>query len=94
MAIDAEFAEAKPCRDPECSGTAEVDMDGSHKYWSCTICGYEFGWELEKPTEVAGEGESCSVGVPMGMRQLVSTVAENAAQSVDLGATIGKRAGL
>jgi hypothetical protein len=62
--------EDRPCRDPECTGIAEAEIDGDHKYFACGECGYEFGH-----TKIAGNimsDENCGIGVPESLRRRAS----------------------
>jgi hypothetical protein len=61
------------CRDPECDGTAELEMDGLTRYYSCATCGFEFGYE-----RVRQEVDTCAVGVPEGLRRAASGPMEQA----------------
>lgn len=84
-ALQVTWGEERPCADPECEGSAEVEQDGEHRYWQCVLCGFEFGWERVPAPGAVGGGESCSMGIPVATRAAVSSRAP-----VDLG-MIGRR---
>lgn len=63
----------RPCRDPECSGTAEIERDGEHAYYECEECGFQFGY-----TKLGSEDESCAIGVPEAVRMSFSAGMEGA----------------
>jgi hypothetical protein len=102
-----DVAELRDCEDRECleengPKTAEPEQDGDHKYWACTVCGFEFGWVKidSQPISASAEGH-CAVGVPAELRRAASGVAEGAAAKLErgstkvpLGLTIKKRPGL
>lgn len=58
---DAWLTEAAvPCRvfgDPECGGSMEPEEDGDHRYWACTTCGYEGGYQ-----KAEGSAAMCATG--------------------------------
>ncbi len=58
---------AVPCYDPDCTGVAEPEQDGGHRYHACTSCGYSFNYE-SVPTEAG----SCELGVPEAVRRAAS----------------------
>lgn len=59
-------AEEKPCRDPDCPGIAEPEIDGEHRFWWCTICGFEFDYEIVSDLQT---GDSCQAGISEGVRR-------------------------
>lgn len=94
----------RPCFDPSCAaegGVGEPEQDGDHRYFTCTLCGNDYGWErVETSVLVEAPDGSCSVGVPESIRRAASGGMEKAladqakAGPVDLGMSIGKRPGL
>jgi hypothetical protein len=63
-----------PCRDPECAGVAEVEVDGDHRYFECMECGFCFGYErISVSTD-----ETCAIGVPEDLRRSASAPMEQA----------------
>lgn len=64
-----------PCRDPECTGQAEEEVDGDVRYRVCQACGFEFAYER---IEVGGEQGVCQIGVPEELRRAVSGPMEEA----------------
>lgn len=82
--------QAVPCRDPECAergGMAEPDGDAEMRYYTCTECGYEFGYQ-----QVKQDTGTCQIGVPEGVRRAASAGAERAmAQSQPVLLQIGRR---
>jgi hypothetical protein len=67
-------ADARPCRDTECSGVAEPEVDGEHRYWECQECGFAFAYErIENPM-----GGECAIGVPEEVRRRASAPMEQA----------------
>jgi hypothetical protein len=75
-------AETRPCKDPECDGTSEPEGDPAIRYWACTTCGYEFGYE-----RVGQAADGCSLGIPEDTRRRAMAPPES---RVFLG-TIGRR---
>jgi hypothetical protein len=71
-------AEDSPCRDEECDGTAEVEVDGDHRFRVCQKCGFEFGYEK---IETTGETHACGIGVPESIRRAASAGLEGAIRS-------------
>jgi hypothetical protein len=64
-------AEDVMCRDEECGGIAEVEVDGEHRYYVCEDCGFEFGYErVQMPT--IGTGDNCAIQVPESIRRAAS----------------------
>jgi len=70
--------EDQPCRDEECGGTAEVEVDGDHKFYVCNDCGFEFGYEKVQTPNIGTAGDSCAVGVPETIRRAASGGMEGA----------------
>jgi hypothetical protein len=64
-----------PCRDPECAGQAEEEVDGDVRYRVCQACGFEFAYER---IEVGGEQGVCQIGVPEDLRRAASGPMEEA----------------
>lgn len=64
-----------PCRDSECDGQAEEEIDGNYRYRVCQSCGFTFAYE---PIEVAGGGDHCAIGVPETLRRSASGPMEEA----------------
>lgn len=64
-----------PCRDPDCQGSAEEEVDGTVRYRVCLTCGFEFAYER---VEVSGEQEVCAIGVPEALRRVASGPMERA----------------
>ena len=63
-----------PCRDPECDGIAEVEVDGDHRYYECMECGFAFGYQrISVSTD-----ETCAIGVPEDLRRSASAPMEQA----------------
>jgi hypothetical protein len=69
MAAEPWVGETRPCPDTECGGTAEPEGEASLRYWACTTCGYEFGYER------LGAGDGCALGIPVGTRQAAMSAA-------------------
>jgi hypothetical protein len=68
-------ADAQPCFDPECSGLAEPEIDGTHRYLECQECGSTFGYvKIQNPVVV----DSCAMGVPEDIRRAASAPMEGA----------------
>lgn len=92
---DLGFGETRPCYDEECEGTAELEVDGDHKFYVCDTCGFEFG---HTKTDVVATGDdACAIGVPENLRRAASRAAERELAKdapVTLGASIGLRPGL
>jgi hypothetical protein len=86
--------EPVPCGDPECAeagGMAEPESDGELRYYACTTCGYEFGYEMARQDEGA-----CSLGIPEEVRRAASINPGSIAPAqekppVFLSTTIGRR---
>lgn len=90
--------EPVPCFDPECAevgGMAEPESDGDLRYYACTTCGYEGGYE-----QVRQDAGGCQLGIPEEIRVkysasqppgVVTLEAGSARRSVFLGTTIGRR---
>jgi hypothetical protein len=64
-----------PCRDPDCSGLGEEEVDGNVRYRVCTTCGFEYAYER---VEVSGTQEVCAIGVPEALRRAASEPMEQA----------------
>lgn len=70
------------CGDPECAEanspllTAEVEVDGDHKYHVCIECGYNFNYQKVEGSGVADD--ACSIGVPESIRKIASAAPEGA----------------
>ena len=64
-----------PCRDPDCQGQAEEEVDGNVRYRVCLTCGFEFAYER---VEVAGDQEVCQIGIPEDLRRAASGPMEEA----------------
>lgn len=64
-----------PCRDPECGGLAEVEIDGDHRYFECQECGFAFGYER---IGISVQADNCAVGVPETLRRAASQGMERA----------------
>lgn len=78
--------EPVPCHDPECAeagGMADPESDGELRYYACTSCGFEFGYEL-----AAQDAGACQLGVPEEIRRAASISPEP--EPVFLG-TVGRR---
>jgi len=67
-----------PCRDPDCGGQAEEEVDGAVRLRVCQKCGFEFGYER---IEVSGEQEVCAIGVPEALRRAASGPMEEALEN-------------
>lgn len=70
--------EPVPCGNPECAergGMADPESDGELRYYACTRCGYEFGYEQASRPEGA-----CQLGVPEEVRRSLSI----AGRSIDI----------
>lgn len=67
--------EELPCRDAECSGSAELERDGDHIYYECGECGFTFGFER---IAVDAEDPTCAIGVPEDVRREFSAGMEQA----------------
>jgi hypothetical protein len=83
--------EPVPCGDPECAetgGRAEPESDGELRYYACTECGFEFGYEMTRQPE-----GTCQLGVPEEVRRAASFAPVQEPQPVFLGTTIGRRPG-
>jgi hypothetical protein len=87
--VDLWSDEPVPCFDPECAeagGVAEPESDGELRYYACTTCGYEGGYE-----QVRQDAGACSLGIPEEVRRAASPAPEP--QPVFLGSMIGRRPG-
>jgi hypothetical protein len=67
-----------PCRDPECIGTAEVEVDGDHRFYVCEACGFEFGHKKSEGTSL--NSDNCGIGVPESLRRRASAATQSAIQ--------------
>ena len=80
------------CIDSDCGSIAEPEEEltegGLLRYWTCTVCGCEFGYETVKDEAAAG---SCQLGIPQAVRERVSISPPDKPARVFLGATIGRR---
>jgi hypothetical protein len=80
--------EPVPCGDPECAetgGRAEPESDGELRYYACTTCGFEFGYEMTRQSE-----GTCQLGISEEVRRAASIAPAQEPQPVFLG-TIGRR---
>lgn len=77
--------ETRPCRDEECPGSADPEQDGDTRYWACTLCGMEFGFE-RTPQPVQ---DACAIGVAPEVRQRFSSPADGRPAPVPI--SIGRR---
>lgn len=60
----------EPCMDEDCEGIAEPEQDGDIRYWACTRCGTEFGYQrVSQPQPGA-----CQLGLPEETRRALSKV--------------------
>ncbi len=82
----------KLCLDSECGGVSEPEEEltdgGIMRYWTCTACSMEFGYEVIKD-ENAVEG-TCSLGIPAAVRERASLPVPGKPAGVFLG-SIGRR---
>lgn len=69
-------ADARPCRDSECLGVAEPEIDGEHRYFECPECGFCFGYERIQVSTT----DNCAIGVPEDVRRRASAPMEEAMQ--------------
>ena len=76
MTAPAELTDrVRPCADPECAAgnthpTAEPEQDGDHTFYTCTACGYQFGYRrLPVGVMAANNAEGCPVGIPESIRR-------------------------
>lgn len=80
MADPLWLEETRPCSDPECvdehgkPGRMEPEEDGDLRYFACTLCFREDGYERIQ-TDVQG----CQLGVPLEIRQRAQTPAPKGA---------------
>ena len=88
------------CGDPECAEatgqkTAMPESDGELRYYACTECGYESGYEQARQ-----DAGACQLGVPEEVRLrysasqppgVMTLVSGDERRSVFLGTTIGRR---
>lgn len=65
--MKAYVEDEQPCRDPECSGVAEPEVDGAYRYLECVECGYQFAYE-----RVDLPDDTCGLGVPEEIRRMAS----------------------
>lgn len=63
------------CRDPDCRGLAEPEIDGDLRYHECVDCGYGFNYQ-RIPSEATSAG-TCAMGVPEDLRRRASAAMEN-----------------
>jgi len=75
-ATDLGVGEDIPCRDEECVGTAEVEVDGDHQYHVCGLCGFEFNHKRVDPNKRAED--ACAIGVSEPLRRAASAAPEGA----------------
>jgi hypothetical protein len=81
--------EPVPCLDPECAeagGMAEPESDGELRYFACSTCGYEGGFEMARQSE-----GTCQLGISEDVRRAASFEPRQDPQPVFLGTTIGRR---
>ncbi len=80
------------CLDSDCGGTAEPEEElaegGLLRYWMCSRCFMEFGYETVPDESAAG---SCQMGIPEDVRRKVSIPVPDKPAHVFLGTTIGRR---
>jgi hypothetical protein len=75
IGIDIAEEDLVPCRDSDCPGQAEEEVDGNVRYRVCLTCGFEFAYER---VEIAGDQEVCAIGVPEALRRAASGPMEHA----------------
>ena len=87
MAVTEAQVAPLPCFDPECAavgGVGEPEQDGEHRYFACTVCGNEFGWERVISETLALDPDgACSIGVPEDVRRVVSAPMEAAMRKAE-----------
>jgi hypothetical protein len=71
------FERNRFCLDSDCAGVAEPEEDsaegGMLRYFTCSRCGMEFGYELVRDEDAAG---NCSMGIPESVRRVASVPPE------------------
>lgn len=86
------YEQDRACLDSECGGRAEPEEElaegGLLRYWSCTVCLMEFGYEVVKEESAGG---SCALGIPAAVRDRVSRPVPDKPARVFLGSTIQRR---
>jgi hypothetical protein len=75
IGIDIAEEDLVPCRDPDCDGLGEEEVDGNVRYRVCQSCGFEYAYER---VEIAGDQEVCAIGVPEELRRAASGPMEQA----------------
>lgn len=77
------------CIDSDCAGIAEPEEEltegGTLRYFSCTRCQTEFGYEVVRDEDAA---PSCQLGIPEGVRRAASLAPQD--KGVFIG-SIGRR---
>jgi hypothetical protein len=75
-ATDLGVGEDRPCRDEECDGIAEVEVDGNHQFHVCGTCGFEFNHQMVDSNKRAED--ACAIGVSEPLRRAASAAPEGA----------------
>lgn len=89
LALDVDIDGLIACADPECTGMAEPEVDGDHKYFACLACGFEFGYQKADTNLIPSSEGTCAIGVPESIRAAFSPPQEK--KPVSLGLTIPLR---
>jgi hypothetical protein len=63
--LQATVAQLAYCPDSECGAVAEAEQDGDLTYFTCSVCGYEFGYQR---VNLSIE-PSCQLGIPEDVRR-------------------------
>jgi hypothetical protein len=88
--VSEAYEQNRFCLDSDCGGVAEPEEEltdgGVLRYFACSKCEMEFGYEVIPDGAAAG---SCSLGIPEGVRRAASLPPDDS--KVFLGATIGRR---
>lgn len=79
--------ESRPCGDPECSGVAEPEGDADLRYYACSECGFEEGWQ-QTTTSLVVQDDHCSIGVSAEVRRAASEPMEKAMRQRAAGAPV------
>ena len=77
------FDQEVECFDPSCvdedgqRSMAEPETDLDHQYYTCKVCGNDFGWKRTEASQMAvAKDGSCQIGVPEGVRRAFSPAEE------------------
>lgn len=84
------------CLDSDCAGIAEPEEESQGgpgtllRWWRCSRCEMEFGYELVANPDAPGSESACQLGIPEGVRRAISIEPDRKSGPVFLGG-IGRR---